>query len=49
MLSLRRKDVDDGEISKACQGVVELASEKMYANLVQIKLTLSAKLEMNTL
>jgi len=34
--SLGRKDADEGEISKACQGVVELASEKIHANMVQM-------------
>jgi len=34
--SLGRKDADEGEISKACQGVVELASEKIHANIVQM-------------
>jgi len=31
-----RKDSDEGEISKACQGVVELASEKIHTNMVQM-------------
>ena len=31
-----RKETDGGEISKACQGIVELASEKIHTNIVQM-------------